>query len=103
MTATCRNGLHPLTPDNLYRYPDGRATCLACRRAVETERSARRREQRDTVPSLISSRVPSDPNYDLAAECTRYRLAIEQALVLLGQGRDRAARAVLWAVQAPTR
>lgn len=38
----CGNNLHPMTPDNTYRYNDGRRRCVACCRVRDAKRPDRK-------------------------------------------------------------
>ena len=40
----CGNGLHEMTPDNTYTYPNGVKTCRACKDASSQRRAPRRHD-----------------------------------------------------------
>lgn len=43
---TCRNGLHPRTPENIYQAPNGSRACRPCRTANDRRHDAKIRVQR---------------------------------------------------------
>jgi hypothetical protein len=57
---TCRRG-HPQTPENLYRYPSGRAQCKLCRRATDQARYYATKVPPAPLPEACSYGHPYTP------------------------------------------